>query len=122
MHRKHPLLKTLPHMGKIVLQLLHTQQKDRNQLCKLTGWSRTSVDKLLLKKNWSNLEMLVVSQALHVKLSDYLYPEEEPQYPKSAYDAEVAARQRAEHTVEEQRHQLVLLQTEVDTLKYAMAQ
>ncbi|MBK8658907.1 MAG: hypothetical protein IPN22_08555 [Bacteroidetes bacterium] len=109
-------------MGKIVQQLLHTQDKDRSHLCKLTGWPRSSVDKLLVKKNWNNLEMLVVSQALHVKLSDYLYPEEEPKFPKSEYDAEVAARHRAERTVEEQRQQLLLLQTEVDTLKFAMAQ
>jgi hypothetical protein len=120
MTRKHQLAKTLPHMGKVVRQLLDEKKTNRNQLSKLTGWDRNSVDKLLLKKNWTALEMLVVGNALQVKLTDYLYPEEEPKFPKSAFDAEVEARLKAERTVADQQYRIDMLQKEVETLKYAM--
>jgi hypothetical protein len=120
MIRKHQLNKTLPHMGKIVQKLLMEMKKDRNQLSKLTGWGRNSIDKLLLKKIWSGLEMLVVGNALQVKLTDYLYPEEEPKFPKSMFDAEVEARLKAERTAADQQYRADMLQKEVEVLKYAI--
>lgn len=120
MTRKHPLLKTMPHMGKIALKIMHDNKVDRQQMCKRTGWERTSIDKLLLKKVWSGLEMLVVGNALNVKLTDYLYPEEELKFPKSVLDAEVEGRLKAERQVTDLQYRIALLQKEVETLKYTI--
>lgn len=120
MTRKHQIGKTLPHMGQLVQQLLIEMKKDRSQLSKLTGWQRSSIDKLLLKKNWSALEMVVVGNALKVKLTDYLHPEEEPKFPKSMLDAEVEARLKAERTTADLQYRVDMLEKEVEVLKYAI--
>lgn len=127
MRRKKPIVKTLPDIGSVVKALLREQSMSYTEFGKKCNWSKSTVCRLLKKRDWSMGELRTAGNALNKDLLVYYQTNTEPMVPVSELnkmaEEKLELMNKADRLAREKQSlelQLALCQRHIEALEFSI--
>ncbi len=127
MRRKKPIIKTLPDIGAEVKKLLRRDGMSYETFGRKCNWSRSTVCRLLKKRDWTMGELQTAGKVLNTDLLAYYNTNTEPMFPESVVKGLVAEKMELEKRIErlerdnkDLEQQLELCARQIEALEFSI--